>query len=88
MRLEATRQARQSPLFFDLTLSLSKSISIFHASLGDNSRLARQAEDAAGEEYYRFAVAWHKVTVWMTIIVRGGIRLRDAVCHGRPREQR
>jgi hypothetical protein len=27
--LEATRQARQSPLFFDLTLSLSKSVSIF-----------------------------------------------------------
>src|SRR6202035_5289188 len=30
LRLEATRQARQSPLYFDLTLSLSKSISIFH----------------------------------------------------------
>jgi hypothetical protein len=28
LRLEATRQARQSPLFFDLTLSMSKSISI------------------------------------------------------------
>jgi hypothetical protein len=40
LRLEATRQARQSPLFFDLTLSLSKSISIFHASFGENSRLA------------------------------------------------
>ena len=32
LRLEATRMARQSPLFFDLTLSLSKSVSIFHAS--------------------------------------------------------
>jgi hypothetical protein len=41
--LEATRQARQSPLFFDLTLSLSKSISIFHASLGENARLARES---------------------------------------------
>ena len=49
LRLEATRQARQSPLFFDLTLSLSKSISIFHASLGENARLAREAGDAAGE---------------------------------------
>jgi hypothetical protein len=32
LRLEAVRQARPSPLFFDLTLSLSKSISILHAS--------------------------------------------------------
>ena len=38
LRTEATRQARQSPLYFDLTLSLSKSISIFHASLGENAR--------------------------------------------------
>ena len=41
--VEAAGQARQSPLFFDLTISLSKSISIFHASLGENARLARQA---------------------------------------------
>ena len=47
LRIEATRQTRQSPLFFDLTLSLSKSISIFHASLGENARLARQAGDQA-----------------------------------------
>ena len=45
LRIEATKQARQSPLFFDLTVSLSKSISIFHASLGENARLARQAGD-------------------------------------------
>jgi hypothetical protein len=31
LRIEATRQTRQGSLFFDLTLSLSKSISIFHA---------------------------------------------------------
>jgi hypothetical protein len=30
-------------LFFDLTLRLSKSISIFHASPGENARLAREA---------------------------------------------
>src|ERR1039457_6450749 len=52
LRLEAARQARQSPLFFDLTLSMSKSISIFHASLGENARLARQAGDQAGDEYW------------------------------------
>jgi hypothetical protein len=41
LRAQASREARQSPLFFDLTLSLSKSISIFHASLGENARLGR-----------------------------------------------
>ena len=41
LRAEASKKARQSPLFFDLTLSLSKSISLFHASLGENARLAR-----------------------------------------------
>jgi len=49
--------ARQSPLFFDLTLSLSKSVSIFHASLGENARLAREAGDLAGEEYCSCLVA-------------------------------
>jgi hypothetical protein len=57
LRLEATRQARQSPLFFDLTLSMSKSISIFHASLGENARLAHEAGDAAGEHYWSGLVA-------------------------------
>ena len=52
LRLEATGQARQSPLYFDLTLSLSKSISIFHASLGENARLARQAGDKDGDAYW------------------------------------
>ena len=52
LRIEATRQTRQSPLFFDLTLSLSKSISIFHASLGENVRLARQADDKEGDAYW------------------------------------
>jgi len=57
LRLEATRMARQSPLFFDLTLSLCKSVSIFHASLGENARLAREAGDLAGEEYWSGLVA-------------------------------
>jgi hypothetical protein len=34
LRILAQRQARQSPLYFDLTTSWSKDISIFHASLG------------------------------------------------------
>jgi hypothetical protein len=57
LRLEAIRQARQIPLCFDLTLSLSKSISIFHASLGENARLARRAGDAAGRSIGR---AWSR----------------------------
>ena len=52
LRIEAAQQARQSPLYFDLTVSLSKSISIFHASLGENARQARQAGDQAGETYW------------------------------------
>ena len=52
LRIEAVRHARQSPLYFDLTLSLSKSISIFHASLGENARLARQAGDQDGDQYW------------------------------------
>jgi hypothetical protein len=38
-------------------LSLSKSISIFHASLSENARLAHEAGDAAGEEYWSGLVA-------------------------------
>jgi conjugative relaxase-like TrwC/TraI family protein len=67
LRLEATRQARQSPLFFDLTLSLSKSISIFHASLGENARLARQAGDKAGDEYWSGLVAEVDDMIWQAV---------------------
>jgi conjugative relaxase-like TrwC/TraI family protein len=65
--LEATRQARQSPLFFDLTLSLSKSISIFHASLGENARLARQAGDTAGDAYWSGLVAEVDAMIWQAV---------------------
>jgi hypothetical protein len=67
LRIEAVRQARQSPLFFDLTLSLSKSISIFHASLGENVRLARQAGDAAGEGYWSGLVAEVDDMIWQAV---------------------
>ena len=64
LRLDAARQARQSPLFFDLTISLSKSISIFHASLGENVRLARLAGDLAGERYWSGLVAEVNEMIW------------------------
>ena len=67
LRTEATRQARQSPLFFDLTLSLSKSISIFHASLGENARLARQAGDEEGDQYWSALVAEMDEMVWQAV---------------------
>jgi conjugative relaxase-like TrwC/TraI family protein len=67
LRIEATRQTRQSPLFFDLTLSLSKSISIFHASLGDNARLARQAGDQQGDQYWSALVAEVDDMIWQAV---------------------
>ena len=48
LRLEAQRLARQGPLYFDLTVSLSKSVSVFYASLGENLRRAQLAGDQAG----------------------------------------
>src|SRR6266480_2533991 len=45
LRIEAQRQARQSPLYFDLTVSWSKDISIFHASLGAAVQRARDEGD-------------------------------------------
>jgi conjugative relaxase-like TrwC/TraI family protein len=49
LRIEAQRQARQSPLYFDLTVSWSKDISIFHASLGAAVQRARDAGDKQAE---------------------------------------
>jgi hypothetical protein len=41
LRITAQRQARQSPLYFDVTTSWSKDISIFHSSLGAAVQRAR-----------------------------------------------
>jgi hypothetical protein len=54
-------------LFFDLTISLSKSISIFHASLGENVRLAREADDVAGERYWSGLVAEVDAMIWRAV---------------------
>jgi len=78
LRLEASRQARQSPLFFDLTLSLSKSVSIFHASLGENARLAREAGDSAGEEYWSGLVAEVDTMIWQAVHAGFGYFQREA----------
>src|SRR5947207_1144389 len=49
LRIEAQRQARQSPLYFDVTVSWSKDISIFHASLGAAVQRARDEGDRRAE---------------------------------------
>ena len=64
MRLEAARQAPQSPLYFDPTLLLSKSISIFHAFLGENAHLAREAGDEAGDAYWSGLIAEVDNMIW------------------------
>jgi hypothetical protein len=69
LRIDASRRARQGPLFFDLTISLSKSISIFHASLGENVRLAREAGDRAGDKYWSALVAEVDGMIWQALRV-------------------
>jgi hypothetical protein len=67
LRQEAVRHARQGPLFFDLTISLSKSISIFHASLGENARLARQVGDHEGNQYWTALVTEVDDMIWQAV---------------------
>jgi AAA domain/TrwC relaxase len=67
LRLDAARRSRQGPLFFDLTISLSKSISIFHASLDENVRLAREAGDVAGEGYWSGLVGEVDGIIWQAV---------------------
>ncbi len=78
LRLEATRQARQSPLFFDLTLSLSKSISIFHASIGENARLARLAGDHQGDEYWSGLLTEVDDMIWQAVHAGFGYFQKEA----------
>src|SRR5262249_43716392 len=88
LRMEATRQARPSPLFFDLTLSLSKSISIFHASLGENARLAREVGDRDGEEYWSGLVAEVDAMIWQAVRAGFGYFQRQPASRGRDRTTR
>jgi conjugative relaxase-like TrwC/TraI family protein len=78
LRIEGAKQARQSPLFFDLTLSLSKSISIFHASLGENARLARRAGDHDGDQYWSALVGEVDGMIWQAVHAGFGYFQREA----------
>src|SRR5262249_42116723 len=57
LHIAAAQQARHAPLYFDVTVSLSKSISVFHASLGENARLAKMAGDLQKYDYWAGLVA-------------------------------
>ncbi len=57
LHIQAAQASRHSPLYFDVTVSLSKSISVFHASLGENARLAKQAGDLGRYRYWADLVA-------------------------------
>jgi conjugative relaxase-like TrwC/TraI family protein len=78
LRTEAVRKARQSPLFFDLTLSLSKSISVFYASLGENARLARQAGDHESGQYWTGLVTEVDDMIWQAVHAGFGYFQREA----------
>jgi conjugative relaxase-like TrwC/TraI family protein len=78
LRTEAVRKARQSPLFFDLTISFSKSISIFHASLGENARLARQVGDRNGDAYWSALVTEVDEMIWQAVDAGFGYFQREA----------
>lgn len=49
---EAASRARVAAPYTDMTVSFSKSISVFHASLRENARRARLAGDEAGARYW------------------------------------
>src|SRR4029077_1876482 len=78
LRVEAARQARQSPLFFDLTISLSKSISIFHASLSEHAPPARQAGHAEGDRYWSALVGEVDDMIWQAVRAGFGYFQREA----------
>src|SRR5258707_1071400 len=78
LRTEAVKKARQSPLFFDLTLSLSKSISIFHASLGEKARRARQTGDRDGDAYWSALVGEVDDMIWQAVRAGFGYFQREA----------
>ncbi len=78
LRVEAASRARRSPLYFDLTVSFSKSISVFHASLGENARLARQAGDRDGADYWAGLIGEVDDMIWRAVHTGFGYFQREA----------
>jgi conjugative relaxase-like TrwC/TraI family protein len=78
LAIEAASRARRSPLYFDLTVSLSKSISIFHASLGENARQARLAGDLEGAAYWDGLIGEMDEMIWAAVRVGFDYLQREA----------
>jgi hypothetical protein len=62
---EAAQATRQPAFYTDVTVSFSKSISVLHASIRENTRRARQAEDEPAAAYWtaqdeRFQTVLHR----------------------------
>jgi hypothetical protein len=49
---EAAQATRQPAVYTDVTVSFSKSISVLHASIRENARRARQADDQTAARYW------------------------------------
>jgi hypothetical protein len=48
----AAQATRRSPAYTDMTVSFSKSVSVFHASIRENERRARLAGDTAASQWW------------------------------------
>ena len=57
---------------------LSKSISIFHASLGENARLARQAGDNDADQYWSGLVTEVDEMIWQAVDAGFGYFQKEA----------
>jgi hypothetical protein len=78
LRIEAAKRARVSPLYLDLTVSFSKSISVFHASLAENARLARLAGDYQAEQQWAGLVTEMEEMIWQAVHAGFGYFQREA----------
>jgi conjugative relaxase-like TrwC/TraI family protein len=78
LRIEAAKRARISPLYLDLTISLSKSISVFHASLAENARLARLAGDGEAEQHWAGLAGEMEEMIWQAVHAGFGYFQREA----------
>ena len=78
LRIEAAKRARIPPLYMDLMVSFSKSISVFHASLTENARLARLGGDTQAEEQWAGLAAEMEELIYQAVDAGLGYFQREA----------